>query len=306
MIRPLLAALALALSVPAPAQPLPVPPALAEAGVQRFRFDGWPGPALPVWYLRPPAARADAPVLFVMHGVGRDADRYIGEWVALARAQGIVLVVPEFPKDTFPGAAAYNNGGMGTPGATAETRARGAFGVIEPLFTAITAREKLTTPRYILYGHSAGAQFVHRYVMTGGGPRLARAIAANAGSYMWPDPGIAFPFGTGGLAPGIWNPKAAFTQPLALLLGTADNDPKHPSLPDQPEAQAQGPHRLARGEAFYAAAKQAAGPGFAWTCSLAPGVGHDNGRMAPFALALILGQETPTAGAGCAAIAAVG
>lgn len=293
---------AMAQGRPAAPPPAAVPPALAAAGVQRFLFSGWAGPALPVWYLRPASASADAPVLFVMHGVGRDVDRYIGEWVALATAHGVVVVVPEYSQASFPQAAGYNNGGLLAANGTARPRAQQAWSALDPIFEAIVAREGLTAQRYTLYGHSAGAQFVHRFVLTGGAPRLGRAIAANAGSYMFPTTQRDWPFGAGGLPPGLFDAARAFAQPLTLLLGTADNDPNHRSLPDQPGARAQGPHRLARGQAFYAFARQAAGPQLAWACALAPGVGHDNGRMAPFALALVLGQAEPGAGADCAPI----
>ena len=65
---------------------LDVPAALAERGVRRFLFTGWDGPDFPVWSFRPDSAGANAPVLFVHHGVRRDADRYIAEWLDLAQA----------------------------------------------------------------------------------------------------------------------------------------------------------------------------------------------------------------------------
>jgi len=299
----LAAFLVLALAGPAGAQtppaPTTVPPALAEKGVQRFVFNGWAGPEIPIWYLRPVDAKANAPLLFVLHGVGRDADRYIAEWVDIARAHGVVIVVPEFPAASFPKALAYNHGGLFDEAGNPRPREAWAFSSIEPIFDAVKAREKLSAGGYHIYGHSAGAQFVHRFVLTGGGPRMQQAISANAGSYAMPTSAVNWPFGMGRLPPGLWKPAAAFSAPLVLLLGTADNDPEHRSLPDQPEAKAQGPHRLARGLAFRETAAKEAGPALAWTCALAPGVGHDNGRMAPFAMALVTGKATPIAGADC-------
>ncbi len=311
MIRTLLAAIALSLASPClgqePTEPgpgtRPVPAELQKAGVQRFLFNGWQGPAIPVWYLRPASAGADAPVLFVMHGVGRDADRYIGEWVDLARQHGIVIIVPEFSRAAFPGAAGYNNGALFDAEGHPKPRAVWSYSALEPIFDAVVAREALKAGGYALYGHSAGAQFVHRHVQTGGGPRLTRAIAANAGSYMFPTEDVAWPFGAGGLPPGAWDASRALAQPLILLLGTADNDPKHRSLPSQPEAQAQGPHRLARGKAFFAFARQQAKAQkipLGWRCYLAPDVAHDNGRMAPFAIALLLAPNASSPSAECA------
>jgi hypothetical protein len=76
-------------------------------------------------------------------------------------------------------------------------------------------------------------------------------------------------------------------RPLVVLLGTADTDPHHKDLPHTPQADAQGPYRLARGRCFFAcgqkAAAEIAAP-FGWTLSLAPGIAHSDKGMAPFAV----------------------
>jgi poly(3-hydroxybutyrate) depolymerase len=270
--------------------------------VQRFRFDGWAGPALPVWYYRPVTARPDAPVMFIMHGVGRDADRYIAEWVEIARANGIVVVVPEFTRGAFPGSENYNFGAVFDQDGALRPRALWSYSAIEGIFDAVVAREKLTAQRYVLFGHSAGAQFVHRFVLLGAGTRLDRAISANAGSYMLPRESSRWPFGLNGLPKGLWQPAAGLGAPMLVLLGTADNNPAHPSLPNQPEAVAQGPHRLARGQYFYRTgreAAEAAGTAFGWSCALVQGIGHDNGGMAPYAVALLFSKVPPVPGADC-------
>lgn len=283
---------------PAPARSTVAPPPythaeLAERGVKRFTFSDWQGPALTVWYLRTPETPADAPVLFVFHGVQRDADRYIGQWIDLAAREKLVVVVPEFDRKSFPGAPFYNHGNViDAKGAAVPVPLR-TFSVLEPLFDAVRQREGLTRPTYWLFGHSAGAQFVHRFVMTGNARRMERAVSANAGSYMMPEARFNWPFGPTGLPGGVWTPTAAYAAPMTVLLGTADNDPNYPSLPRDPEAMLQGPHRLDRGLNFYAAAKAdaaARGVPFNWTCALAPGIAHDNGGMAPFGIAVFRQQ----------------
>ena len=57
-------------AVPAAAS-IPVP---GQAG--SFVFTGWDGPPLPVFYQLPEPLTADTQIVFVMHGVNRDADRY--------------------------------------------------------------------------------------------------------------------------------------------------------------------------------------------------------------------------------------
>src|SRR3546814_9157712 len=75
-------------------------------------------------------------------------------------------------------------------------------------------------------------------------PLIDIAISANAGSYTMPVVDVDYPFGLRGAPVDEAGLKRALAMPLVVLLGTADNDPHHPSLPDQPEAMAQGPYRL--------------------------------------------------------------
>lgn len=276
-----------------------VPPVLAQAGVTRFIVDDWGGASIPVWVLRPATAKADAPVMFVMHGVGRDADRYVAEWVDTATAEGLIIIVPEFTRANFPGNLAYNFGGVFDAEGRQQPRSQWSYSSIDIIFDRVVARENLSASRYTLFGHSAGAQFVHRFVLLGQGAKMSRAVSANSGSYTWPMGPNRWPFGVADLAPDLWRPAAALGAPMLIMQGTADNDPNYPSLPRQPEAMAQGPHRLARGKAFYAAAQEAAKQAnvrFGWSCALIPDVGHDNGGMAPYAIKLLRAGELPKGG----------
>ena len=68
--------------------------AVADKG--QFTFDDWQGPVLRVFYSRPESLASDTPVVFVMHGVRRNADEYRDQWHDLAMEHGFLLVVPEF------------------------------------------------------------------------------------------------------------------------------------------------------------------------------------------------------------------
>lgn len=293
-------------SLPGCASPSAAPPVAQSApnipGAKRFMFDRWAGPALPVWYLRPAGTPPDAPVVFVMHGVKRDADRYLMAWVETAREHGFIVVAPEFTSAAFPGAKGYNFGGAFDDEGKERPRPQWSYSAIEPIFDEVRGLEALTSTKYWLFGHSAGAQFVHRYAMLGMGPRMHFAISANAGSYMFATPEVEWPFGVAGSPGGEFNFARAFASPLVVLLGSADNDPGHPSLPHQPAADLQGPHRFARGQNFYAGARSAATKSklqFQWSCVIAPGVAHENGKMAAFAAAIISSPAAVRPGEDC-------
>lgn len=275
--------------------------AAKDSGVpEPIVFDAWNGPPLRVYALRPDSAADDAPVVFVMHGVNRDADRYFAEWRPLAERYGFVIVVPEFSSSDFPRADNYNLGGVVGKGGRAADRNRWAFSAIEPMFDFVRERFGLAAERYVLYGHSAGAQFAHRFALFGAGPRARMVISANAGWYTFPDAG-KWPYGPDGLPAEAFDPAEALAAPLVVLAGEADIDPNHPSLRRTPEAMAQGATRFARARAFYLAGAKLSvklGAGFGWSCVTAPGVDHDDAKAAPFAVALILGPP-PRVGAPC-------
>jgi len=269
----------------------PQPPAAERlAGSGQFTFAGWAGPELPVYYQLPDRVSADTPVVFVMHGVNRDADRYRDEWGALARKHGFIAIVPQFGQADFPGSRGYNTGYFTDEAGALRPRAKWSFAAIEPLFDDVRKRFGTKVERYSIYGHSAGAQFVHRYVLFMPEARLEKAIAANAGWYTMPDRSIAFPYGLGATPVGEAALAAALGKPLTVLLGTADTDRSDPDLRKTPQADAQGPHRYARGQAFFArseAAAAASGVPFGWTLQHVPGIAHSNAGMAEAAAALI-------------------
>lgn len=243
------------------------------------------GRTLPVWYFLPEQVRPDSPVLIVMHGVNRDADRYRDEWLPHARKYGFILAAPEFSEKAFPGSEGYTLEG------------RGAFGFIEPVFDAVKAATGNRSERYHLYGHSAGAQFVHRYLYFQPQARVAQAVAANAGWWTMPDLTIDFPYGLKGSPVQPDALKAMLQRPLIVLLGTEDTDPNHANLRRTPEAMAQGPHRFARGHAFFDAGKRSAtvlDVPFGWQLATAPGVAHMDSGMAAFAVRWLFGQPAIT------------
>jgi len=192
-------------------------------GSSRIEFSGWSGPKLPVFVHKPQTAGRDSRIVFVMHGVYRDGDRYRDEWRDLAEKHDLIIVVPTFGRQDFPTTASYNLGNIVGRKGRHNPRSRWSFAAIEPLFDEIVCRVAGNQRGYALYGHSAGGQFVHRYVAFADAPRLQAAVAANSGWYTMPN-GAAFPYGWGGDAAGLVSPEKAFQRPLTILLGTEDKD----------------------------------------------------------------------------------
>jgi poly(3-hydroxybutyrate) depolymerase len=262
------------------------------AGPSRFEMAeaaGATAAPLAVFLYRPAAWTAADRILIVMHGLQRDADRYRDEWERQAERGNLLVVVPEFSAAKFPGRATYNFGNVVDAENRPQPPERWVFGVIDRVFDEVRRRTGATRTSYFLFGHSAGAQFVHRYLLLAPTTRADLIVVANAGSYSMPTADVAFPFGLGGVPVTAESLRAVFARRVVVLLGDQDTNPNHPSLPRDPEAMAQGPHRFARGHAFFAAAQAAAerlGAPFAWRLEIVPGVGHSDAGMAARAVEL--------------------
>jgi len=236
-----------------------------------------------VWYYRPAGLSADDRVLFVLHGLLRNADVYRDAWIKLAQEYRFLLVVPEFSRALFPTTQSYNFGGMITAEGADIPREKWSFAVIDRAFAAIAPMTPIKRATYTIYGHSAGAQFVHRFLTFGASDKVEAALSANAGAYLLPIASEPYPYGLGGRNLSEADLAAAFARPHVVLLGEADTDPNHRSLPRAPAAQRQGDHRFGRGQFYFAAAKAEAarlGVPFAWKLATVPGVAHDNEKMA--------------------------
>ncbi len=254
-------------------------------------FSAWAGPAVTVRSYVPVQRDATTPIVIVMHGASRDAPRYYDDWKLLAEAQGFIVVVPYLSKHRFPGSAAYNLGNVFDPDtARQRDKSNWTFSLIEPLFDEVVRRVDGKQENYLLYGHSAGSQFVHRFMYYLPEARASRFIAANAGWYTMPEFSVEYPYGLreSGIHPDAL--PGILAKPLVLLQGRADTDVNAEKLRKTPEAERQGPNRLARGMTMYRVGKARAeqlGVEFNWQLLIVDGADHDNAMMAPAAATLI-------------------
>ncbi len=279
------------------------PEALPQ-GIGSFTFSGWSGPAFAVHtYVPEGVEAASAPILIVMHGQERDPRRYLREWTAIADQYGFIAVAPEFSRRQFETSRQYNMGHLTELGST-ELRPRElwSFAAIEPLFDEVAARLGSDQQSYTLYGHSAGSQYVHRFMLTQRETRAARFLAANAGWYTLPTFALEYPYGLNGTDLGTDDLQAALGRDLVILLGDRDNDPDSSSLNKTEGAMMQGKHRFERGQFFHDFGKEMArrqGWEFGWSLRIIPGVAHSNGGIAKGAGDLVAGlsyAEEPAAG----------
>lgn len=242
-------------------------------------------------YAPPACAAKPCPLLIAVHGMGRNAKGARDAWKSAADRAGFLVLALRFDKDQFPSRRFQQGGVRG-----AADKAKWTFSLIERLFDAARASGRVAGDSYTIFGHSAGAQFVHRMVMLMPEARIATAAVANAGYYTLPalSGERAYPYSLKGTPATDATLARALAKPMLVMLGDQDIDPNHHQLNKSRGAEEQGATRFARGEHFMAAARDEAhrlGVTLRWREVVVPGVGHQQGGMAKAAEAELFGAR---------------
>jgi len=233
-------------------------------------------------YAHKPVGWDGARMLMVFHGVNRNADEYRDHAIGMGERFHMLVVAPRFDAERFP-SRAYQRGGILKEDGTAADAREWTYAYVPKIAAAIRERESKPELKHWLIGHSAGGQFCVRMAAfqdTG----AERIVAANAGSALFPSLEQEFGYGFGKLPDALASDdvlKRYLAAPLTLYLGTAD-DREDEWLDTSARAMAQGPGRLQRNRASYAAGEalaRAKGWTFAWRKVEAEGVGHDHEKM---------------------------
>jgi len=225
--------------------------------------------------------KSTMPILFSIHGTVRNADDYRDFWIEQSNSKNFMVFAPEFRNEgLFAGADGYNLGRM-FDGTELRPKEEWTFSVIEALFDFIVKDLGSKRTKYDMWGHSAGAQFIHRYLYFIPNARVDRAVAANAGWYTLPDFAIEYPFGLRNTPATVETREKAFARKLYIALGTEDNDHTASDLRRCPNTDKQGIHRFDRGHFFWDNAQiNNIGTEFNWKKVIVPGVAHSGRRMA--------------------------
>ena len=247
----------------------------------------WHDPAFPDQTLLLHAARPrrytpQTPLLFVHHGVGRNGEAYRDYWLPLAEENDLLVIAIEFPEASFPDYLRYHFGNLHNEDGTPNPREKWTYGIVPRVFDELRGAGVTDRERYGLFGHSAGAQFVHRMLSFGFRDRVAAAVSANAGTYAMPDLTVAWPFGLGQteVTPGSLAELLAF--PITVMAGTNDTKTTGRYFPKGPRSMRQGETRYHRAHNYVRlghAAAETLGARCTWTVIDVPDVGHDGQGM---------------------------
>ncbi|WP_374445023.1 hypothetical protein [Stella sp.] len=227
-----------------------------------------------------------------------------------AAAAGGHRLADDLPLWTLEG---WKEGAGAVAPAGLDPAAASSFAALDALLRHLADRGRFPAlRRVIVAGHSAGGQVLARYAAAGrGDDALAAAgiavrwVVANPSSYLYFDRRRPAADGGGFAEPapgcaGFDRYKYGLEQPVPYLdgvppdrllarflardvvwlLGGSDDDPRHRFLDRTCAARLQGPHRLGRGQAYFAYLGLLARPAtVGHRLAVVPGVGHDNRAM---------------------------
>ena len=250
---------------------------LFAAKLDKFTFTSWNKPDLDLFYHLPKTIDNDTKVLFVVHGNTRNADDYLNSWIRLTKDKNIAIFAPNFKRSSF---ISFNTLQMSTSSGKIRTDTDlYLHNSIDTLFKYIKTKFKLNDKLYDIYGHSAGAQFVHRYLLMSDNPSVNKAVAANAGWYTFLN-GADFPYGVKNPPISLTdsNVKKFLSTTLYIIIGTNYIDIDS-SINKSKGAQKQGINRLQRAKNFFTYTESIVEQNnleFKWKYQAVPGAPHSN------------------------------
>ncbi len=226
-------------------------------------------------------SRTPGPLLLVFSGYERNTIEYVRRARRVAREHCMTVLVPDLDRDRFP-RSRYQRAGV-----SRKSLRSGTHACMGRLLLGLQAwarqHEGRPDARFVMLGHSAGAQMLSRVAAYCPVPDTDRIIVANPSSYVGPSLIDPAPFGFKDLLD-VGAREAALAsylaKPITIYLG--DHDIGDERLDRSSQARRQGRNRLERGLNIYAAARTMAaerGWAFGWRLVVAAGVGHSSRDM---------------------------
>lgn len=185
---------------------------------------------IPVYYYRPATWTEDQPIFISFPDVTRRAEKFERHMESLAVKYNMLIACPEFSAKKYPGARWYQEGNVqdkeGEEG-TIQPRNHWSFDAVNHIVAAVRARTH-AKGKVIIFGHSAGGQFMHRYSLLDGRADVDAIVCANAGWFTMPDDTTCYPYGTKGLGLSDADLASAFALPVIMLMGSEDVSREQP------------------------------------------------------------------------------
>ena len=262
--------------------PEPIIPAEISVGSGMFIFS-FNNMDIEVFYHVPTSYTASSKVVFALHGGSRDAEGIRNNMIQKSIDYNFILIAPKFSSSNFSLGDGYNLGNVYVDGDNPSTNTLNdenewSFSIIEPLFDSVKSSLSIESEKYNLFGFSAGAQFVHRFIQFNPNARFNKVVAGAAGWYTVPNNSIPFPYGYQNSILISTNLNNLLSSDLHIQVGALDNNPNSAGLRHNEYADAQGLNRVTRAVHFFETGQniaESSNYNFNWSLHIIQGAGHN-------------------------------
>ena len=256
--------------------------------IKQSTFAYWDKPDVEIFYIAPEETNKDTKVIFVIHGNQRNAEDYLSAWAPHVLNKNVIVVAPQFTKKDFRYFFLLEM--AESSGKINSNKNEYINHSISLFFNYIKSKFSLSTQTYRMFGHSAGAQFTHRYMLLSGDNRISNSVIANAGWYTFITDD-EFPYGIKNSPINISNERIKWfmSNKVNLLIGS--DDLGFQSVNSSKGANLQGLTRVDRAANYFdSLVMNAENRGYAlrWNYRVLDRVDHDFKKVTPYAANILL------------------
>lgn len=263
--------------------------------------------SITIFYHKPINFTRSSKILMVVPGAGRNGDSYRDSWIQTSEKHSVLVLSPSYPEKNY-NYGDYHLGGIikdlnlskgvsfkkGTNQVHIDesviefnvdaNKGNWIFNDFDRIFELVKNSTNSNQKKYDMFGHSAGGQILHRFVLFQPNSKADRILASNAGTYTLPNSETFYPFGIENITIPKKQLKKSFRKELVLFLGELDNNLEtRGRMLRSKTADKQGTSRIDRGRNFYAFSKKLSKKSkmkFKWELEIVPNVGHNQKKMA--------------------------
>ena len=267
---------------------LVLPIYVSSLEVKQVTFAYWDKPDVEIFYITPEEINEYTKVIFVIHGNTRNAEDYLSAWIPHVLNKNVIVAAPQFTKTDFRYFFLLEM--AESSGKVNNNRSDYINNSISLFFNYIKSKFSLTANTYSMFGHSAGAQFTHRYMLLSKDKRISNAVVANAGWYTFIS-NAEFPYGIKS-SPIIISDEDLrwfMSNKVNLLIGSEDLGSK--SVNSSKGAKLQGITRVDRANSYFNSLISSAEDrnyALRWNYRVLDNVDHDFKKVTPFAANILL------------------
>ena len=258
------------------------------AEIKQTTFAYWDKPDVEIFYITPEIINKDTKVIFVIHGNSRNAEDYLSVWIPHVTNKNVIVAAPQFRKIDFRYFFLLEM--AESSGKVNSDKDEYINNSISLFFNYLKSKFSLSTATYSMFGHSAGAQFTHRYMLLSMDNRISNTVIANAGWYTFITDD-EFPYGINNSPINISNEQIKWfmSKKANLLIGSDDIGFK--SVNSSKGANLQGLTRVDRAANYFDSlimSAESRGYALRWNYRVLDRVDHDYKKVTPYAAQILL------------------